>query len=139
MRLIDADELLARYKARCEGCKETKNYCEHCCDIADIISDIEDTLIKNDIEDTPTIEGWKKAKQIHEYDIIKNLLDEIGDERKKGEWENKEVFDEPVIEQHQSARCSVCGLYLQTPFSYYFFEYNYCPYCGADNREEKAK
>lgn len=42
MRLIDADKLLARYKERCAGCKETKNYCEHCCDIADVISDIED-------------------------------------------------------------------------------------------------
>ena len=42
MRLIDADKLLARYKAGCEGCKETQNYCEHCCDIADVISDIED-------------------------------------------------------------------------------------------------
>lgn len=53
MRLIDADELLARYKARCNGCKDTKNYCEHCCDIADII---------NDIEDAPTIEERKKGK-----------------------------------------------------------------------------
>lgn len=41
-RYIDADKLLARYKARCLGCRETKNYCEHCCNIADIISDIED-------------------------------------------------------------------------------------------------
>lgn len=42
MRMIDGDKLLARYKERCAGCKETKNYCEHCCDIADVISDIED-------------------------------------------------------------------------------------------------
>lgn len=42
MRIIDGDKLLARYKERCAGCKETKNYCEHCCDIADVISDIED-------------------------------------------------------------------------------------------------
>ena len=42
MRLIDGDKLLARYKERCEGCKETKNYCEHCCDLADVIDDIED-------------------------------------------------------------------------------------------------
>lgn len=58
MRLIDGDELLARYKARCEGCKETKNYCEHCCDIADII---------NDIEDAPTIEERKKGKWIEKW------------------------------------------------------------------------
>ena len=41
-RYIDADKLLARYKERCAGCKETKNYCEHCCDLADVIDDIED-------------------------------------------------------------------------------------------------
>ena len=44
MKLIDGEELLTRYKARCNGCKETKNYCEHCCDIADIINDIEDAI-----------------------------------------------------------------------------------------------
>lgn len=52
-RYIDADKLLARYKARCAGCKETKNYCEHCCDLADVISDI---------EDAPTIEERKKGE-----------------------------------------------------------------------------
>lgn len=51
MRLIDADKLLARYKERCAGCKETKNYCEHCCDLADVISDI---------EDAPTLEAKGK-------------------------------------------------------------------------------
>ena len=57
MRLIDADKLLAQYKARCEGCKETQNYCEHCCDIADVISDI---------EDAPTIEERKKGKWVRD-------------------------------------------------------------------------
>ena len=73
MKLIDGEELLARYKARCNGCKETKNYCEHCCDIADII---------NDIEDAPTIEERKKGKWRH-YDgmyaceICRSQLDDI--------------------------------------------------------------
>lgn len=53
MRPIDADKLLARYKERCAGCKFTPNHCEHFCDIADVISDI---------EDAPTIEGRKKGK-----------------------------------------------------------------------------
>lgn len=55
MRPIDADKLLARYKERCAGCKETKNYCEHCCDLADVI---------DDIEEAPTIEERKKGKWI---------------------------------------------------------------------------
>lgn len=50
MRLIDADKLLARLKARCAGCKETKNYCEHCCDIADVIDDIEDAPTEDVVE-----------------------------------------------------------------------------------------
>ncbi len=102
-RYIDADKLLARYKERCAGCKETKNYCEHCCDLADVI---------DDIEDAPTA------------DVV---------ERNKGKWEEKTVlYDDLTIEQWQSARCSVCGLYHTTPYSYYFYHYKYCPYCGAE-------
>jgi len=50
-----------------------------------------------------------------------------------GKWEQKEVFslDDTTIEQMQSARCSSCGKYHTTPFSYYFSKYNYCPNCGA--------
>ena len=62
MRMIDGDKLLARYKERCAGCKETKNYCEHCCDIADVI---------DDIEDAPTIEERKKGKWIvPHHDVV---------------------------------------------------------------------
>ena len=53
MRPIDGDKLLARYKERCAGCKETKNYCEHCCDLADVISDI---------EDAPTVDAVERKK-----------------------------------------------------------------------------
>ena len=62
-RYIDADKLLARYKERCAGCKETKNYCEHCCDLADVI---------DDIEDAPTV------------DLV---------ERKRGKWLDFPVAD----------------------------------------------
>jgi hypothetical protein len=53
--------------------------------------------------------------------------------RGAGKWEQKEVFslDDTTIEQMQSARCSSCGKYHTTPFSYYFSKYNYCPSCGA--------
>lgn len=50
-RYIDGDKLLARYKERlCAGCKKTKNYCEHCCDIPDVISDIEDAPTADVVE-----------------------------------------------------------------------------------------
>jgi len=55
------------------------------------------------------------------------------DVRGVGKWEQKEVFslDDTTIEQMQSARCSSCGKYHTTPFSYYFSKYNYCPNCGV--------
>ena len=57
----------------------------------------------------------------------------MAEERKKGKWEEKTVlYDDLSIEQWQSARCSVCDKYHTTPYSYYFFDYKYCPYCGAE-------
>lgn len=54
------------------------------------------------------------------------------EERKTGEWIEREVCDEPkVIEEWQSAQCSNCGLYHTTPYMYYFDNYKYCPNCGA--------
>lgn len=50
MRMIDGDKLLARYKERCAGCKFTPNRCEHFCDIADVISDIEDAPTEDIVE-----------------------------------------------------------------------------------------
>ena len=59
---------------------------------------------------------------------------------KNGEWIEKEVMhkDEAhdVIDEWQSARCSVCGKYHTTPYMYYFDEHRYCPNCGADMRGE---
>lgn len=56
-----------------------------------------------------------------------------------GKWEEKETFhntdDEPIIEEWQSAMCSVCHKYHTTPYMYYFNNYNFCPNCGADMRE----
>ena len=52
-----------------------------------------------------------------------------------GEWEECEVVqesgDEPIIDEWQSARCSICGKYHTTPYMYYFDNFNYCPNCGA--------
>lgn len=52
-----------------------------------------------------------------------------------GKWEEKETFnnayDNPIIEEWQSARCSVCHKYHTTPYMYYFNNYNFCPNCGS--------
>lgn len=60
-------------------------------------------------------------------------------EPKRGKWEEKETFrngdDEPIIEEWQSAMCSVCHKYHTTPYIYSFNDYNFCPNCGADMRE----
>jgi Zn finger protein HypA/HybF involved in hydrogenase expression len=59
-------------------------------------------------------------------------------DRPQGEWEEKEIFhnanDNPIIEEWQSARCSVCHKYHTTPYMYYFDNFNFCPECGADMR-----
>jgi len=57
-------------------------------------------------------------------------------ERKNGKWEECKVIDieDTTIEEVQSQRCSVCGKYLTTPYSYYFKPYNFCPNCGAGMR-----
>lgn len=61
-----------------------------------------------------------------------------------GEWEEKETFhngdgiNEPIIEEWQSAKCSICGKYHTTPYMYYFDNYNFCPNCGADMRKGAA-
>lgn len=53
----------------------------------------------------------------------------------QGEWEDREVFnetdDDHIVEEWQSARCSVCGKYHTTPYMYYFDDFNFCPNCGA--------
>lgn len=52
-----------------------------------------------------------------------------------GEWEDKEIFndtnDDHIVDEWQSARCSVCGKYHTTPYMYYFDNFNFCPNCGA--------
>lgn len=61
---------------------------------------------------------------------------------KEGEWEEKETFhnadDNPIIEEWQSAKCSVCNKYHTTPYMYSFSNYNYCPNCGARMRLMKG-
>lgn len=86
-------------------------------------------------------EGWyinriiQTGKTTMEYQTKKPTeFHAIEPEQKPGEWKEREVHNEKVIEEWQSARCSVCGKYHTTPYLYYFNEYKYCPNCGAPMR-----
>lgn len=62
--------------------------------------------------------------------------------RKHGQWTERHVdyASDCAIDEVQSARCSVCGLYHTAPYLYGFTDYAYCPHCGAkmdgEQREE---
>lgn len=64
---------------------------------------------------------------------VEDAIDDAStiEERKKGKWEEREVVSEKVIDEWQSARCSVCGKYHTTPYMYYFDNFSFCPNCGA--------
>ena len=49
----------------------------------------------------------------------------------RGEWMEREVLEDTVINEWQSARCSVCNKYHTTPYMYYFDNFNFCPNCGS--------
>ena len=58
---------------------------------------------------------------------------------KTGRWLEKEIHSDKVIEEWQSARCSVCDKYHTTPYMYYFDNYKFCPNCGAKMEVEKCR
>lgn len=77
-----------------------------------------------------------------EYKRLDNILSEMptADVRENvhGKWLEKEIIHNHAnakISELQSARCSVCNKYHTTPYMYSFYNYNFCPNCGADNRE----
>ena len=74
-----------------------------------------------DREEQGRVEGLRQA--LYEIEKI--------EEPKVGRWLEKEVISDKVIEEWQSARCSVCDRYHTTPYMYYFSHYDYCPHCGA--------
>lgn len=66
------------------------------------------------------------------HDVISLLMTQpVVEERKTGKWEERKVSSEKVIDEWQSARCSVCGRYDTRPYLYYFDEPRFCSWCGA--------
>lgn len=82
-----------------------------------------------------------KCFELNDNYDVQQILEDINNapsvipNRIEGEWEEKETFhnadDNPIIEEWQSAKCSVCNKYHTTPYMYSFSNYNYCPNCGA--------
>ena len=81
-----------------------------------------------------SVEDATKVKRVLVEDEQKNGCLYYAD-KPQGEWKEKTTFhnadDNPIIEEWQSARCSVCGKYHTTPYMYYFNDFAYCPSCGA--------
>lgn len=67
------------------------------------------------------------------FEAVATMIDEQPtiEERKTGKWLERKVSSENVIDEWQSARCSVCGKYHTTPYMYYFDSFSFCPNCGA--------
>lgn len=54
-----------------------------------------------------------------------------------GKWTEKAIQDCGHMDL-QEAKCSECGRWLQTPYNYYFIDYEYCPNCGAKMEDEAS-
>lgn len=81
--------------------------------------------------DMPTVNSLLACNK----ELSKRIKSLPSADRPRGEWQDKEVFnetdDDHIVDEWQSARCSVCGKYHTTPYMYYFDNFNYCPNCGA--------
>lgn len=108
--------------------------------------DVGAELLRRVLDDAYVV-GAEREKYKWGLELIESGISDIKglpsaqQERKNGKWEEKEVIHEveasTVIDEWQSARCSVCGKYHTTPYMYYFDEFNFCPNCGADMRDEE--
>lgn len=104
--LIDREEVLDRYEKICVLCGKKKKHNAIMC----------------------------KACYLDDAIIIVEEMPSAEPERKTGEWIEKEVttVGKCRVKELQSAKCSVCGKYHNTPYLYYFGHYQYCPSCGAE-------
>lgn len=137
MRLIDADALIMKLDEQIQ--MPTFMDCLSAINSAPSIN-MGDLISRNDVINVISENYGEK----HFTDAIIELIERIPTtEPKRGEWVERETFlnidRTPIIEEWQSAMCSVCHRYHTTPYLYYFNDYNFCPNCGADMRERKEK
>lgn len=98
--------------------------------------DADALLEKAYIPNTKILNGWWHKETLED---VRNAPT-IEPKQKTGRWEEREWFtnDGWSIDEWQIERCSECNKYLTTPFRYYFFHHNYCPYCGAKMESENG-
>ena len=110
----------------------------------------DDLIKRSDAIKIMACEMYAEAQsQGYETDSIEDFIPEAkawmndapSADRPSGEWQEKETFnnEDSIIEHWQSARCSMCERYHTTPYMYYFNDYNFCPYCGADMRKGESR
>lgn len=98
----------------------------------------EDCVSRQAVDDA--IYDYSRSCDVN-YDQIMKAIDNLPSvtpQPKVGEWLEREVIDSSykVIDEWQSARCSVCDRYHTTPYMYYFSHYKFCPNCGAQMEVE---
>jgi len=78
------------------------------------------------------LNGIETAKEIAE-----NLPAVDAAPVKCGQWTERHVDYalDCAIDEVQTAKCSVCGLYHTTPYLYSFMDFKFCPNCGAKMME----
>lgn len=61
----------------------------------------------------------------------------------EAKWQKKKIeikkieYGQTYITEWQVAQCSNCKRWHTTPYMYYFYEYKYCPFCGARMTESE--
>lgn len=82
------------------------------------------------VGDTSDSPKWRELR-----DLVDELIEKI--DRPKGKWiEEKKHFQDSAtsILFYSNYKCSNCG---EEPYFDNIYEYNFCPYCGAEMRGEE--
>lgn len=85
------------------------------------------------IEERIKANGYVNVALISELNRLDGYIRQLPSAQRKGKWLEKKVI--PVYENGfplQSCKCSECDRYDTRPYMYYFFEPNFCGYCGAE-------
>ena len=127
MDVIDADNCEKIIKAL------EQEPCEDCISRAELLAKIDEER-KHLLN--LKMDGAEHIIVHHARRIIEDMPS-VTPQPKIGEWLEKEVNSDKVIEEWQSARCSVCDKYHTTPYMYYFDNYKFCPNSGAKMEVEE--
>ena len=87
--------------------------------------------------------GWHDddGYEVEDADVKRKVITDLVDgipavdaaPVKCGQWTDRHVYYalDCAIDEVQTAKCSVCGLYHTTPYLYSFTDFKFCPNCGA--------